>query len=100
MGNSATVAAAGTQQRSICLPDEYLGSRREQLRQQCLAAVQKLERLGYTFAGEWMHPANDASMAVLVWAVADPMHRLPVQRADVLEGRPKGSAEEAELEGR
>ena len=66
---------------------------------QRVAAVRKLEQLGYTFAGEWMHPANDASMAVLVPAVTDPMHALLVQRADMLEDCPKGSVEEAELEG-
>ena len=66
---------------------------------QRVAAVRKLEQLGYTFAGEWMHPANDASMAVLVPAVTDPMHALLVQCADVLEGRQKGSVEAAELEG-
>jgi len=42
---------------------------------QRIAAVRKLEELGYTFAGEWMHPANDASLAILVPAVTDPsMH--------------------------
>jgi hypothetical protein len=66
---------------------------------QRLAAVQKLEQLGYTFAGEWMHPANDRSVAVLVPAVTDPMHALLVQRADELENCAKGSVEEAELEG-
>jgi hypothetical protein len=29
---------------------------------QRIAAVRKLEQLGYTFAGnDWMHPANDAA---------------------------------------
>ena len=65
---------------------------------QRVAAVRKLEQLGYTFAGEWMHPVNDASVAVLLPAVTDPMHALLVQRADILEGCPKGSVEEAELE--
>ena len=62
---------------------------------QRVAAVRKLEELGYKFAGEWMHPANDASVAP---AVTDPMHTLLVQRADMLEGCPKGSVEEAELD--
>jgi len=31
---------------------------------QHVAGVEKLEQLGYTFAGEW-HPANDASVADL-----------------------------------
>jgi hypothetical protein len=65
---------------------------------QRVAAVRKLEELGYKFAGEWMHPANDASAAVLVPAVTDPMHAILVQRADMLEGCRKGSVEEAELE--
>jgi hypothetical protein len=31
---------------------------------QRIAAVRKLEQLGYTFAaGDWMHPANDAAPA-------------------------------------
>ena len=63
---------------------------------QRVAAVRKLEELGYTFAGEWMRPANDASVAVLVPTVTDPMHALLV-RADVLEGCQKGSVMEAEL---
>jgi hypothetical protein len=65
---------------------------------QRVAAVRKLEELGYKFAGEWMRPANDASVAILAPAVTDPMHALLVQRADVLEGCLKGSVEETELE--
>jgi hypothetical protein len=61
-------------------------------------AVRKLEELGYKFAGEWTHAANDAPVAVLVPAITDPMHALLVQRADVLEACQKGSVEEAELE--
>ena len=64
---------------------------------QRVGAVRKLEELGYKFAGEWMHPANDASVAVLVSAVTDPMHALLVQRADMLEGCIEGSEEEREL---
>jgi hypothetical protein len=52
---------------------------------QRVAAVRKLEQLGYTFAGEWTHPANEASVAILVPAATDPMHALLVQRADMLE---------------
>jgi hypothetical protein len=33
---------------------------------QRIAAVRKLEQLGCTLAGEWMQPANDASVAILV----------------------------------
>ena len=64
--------------------------------EQYVAGVEKLEQLGYTFAGERMHPADDASVAVLVPAVTDPMHALLV-RADVLEGCQKGSVVEGEL---
>jgi hypothetical protein len=64
---------------------------------QRIAAVRKLEQLGYTFAGEWMHPANDASVAILVPAATDPMHALLVQRADMLESCLEGSEEEREL---
>src|SRR5215468_186817 len=45
-------------------------------------------------ATPWMHPANDASVAVLVPAVTDPMHALVFQRADMLEGCQKGSVDE------
>ena len=65
---------------------------------QRVAAVRKLEELGYKFAGEWTHAANDAPVAVLVPAITDPMHALLVQRADVLEACQKGSVEDAELE--
>ena len=41
---------------------------------------------------------NDAAVAMLVTAVTDGMHAVLVQRADMLEGCPKGSVEEAELE--
>ena len=55
--------------------DEYLGADNvSNIDKQPIAAVGKLEELGYTFAGEWMHPANDASLAILVPAVTDPMH--------------------------
>ena len=62
-----------------------------------IAAVRKLEQLGYAFDGEWMHPANDAALAMLVPAVADEMHALLVQRAGALKGCTEGSEEEREL---
>ena len=63
---------------------------------QRVAAVTKLEQLGYTFAaGDWMQPANDA--AAVVPAITDALHALLVKRADELAGYTEGSDEEAEL---
>ena len=62
---------------------------------QRVAAVRKLEELGYKFvAGDWMHPTNDAAPAP---AITDALHALLVKRADDLEGRTEGSEEEREL---
>jgi hypothetical protein len=61
---------------------------------QRVAAVRKLEQLGYTFAaGDWMHPANDTAAP----AITDALHALLVARADALMGCAEGSDEEAEL---
>jgi len=50
---------------------------------QRVAAVRKLEAMGYTLAaGDWMQPANDA--AAVVPAITDALHALLVARADVL----------------
>jgi hypothetical protein len=63
---------------------------------QRVAAVRKLEQLGYTFAaGDWMQPANDA--AAVVPAITDALHALLVARADAIVGCTEGSDEEAEL---
>jgi len=63
---------------------------------QRIAAVRKLEQLGYAFAGDdWMNPTDGASPMP---AITDALHALLVQRADVLDGCPKGSAEEGELD--
>jgi hypothetical protein len=63
---------------------------------QRIAAVRKLEQLGYTFAGDdWMHPASAAAPTP---AITDALHALLMQRADALEDCPKGSAEEGELD--
>jgi hypothetical protein len=63
---------------------------------QRIAAVRKLEQLGYTFAaGDWMHPTNGAAPAP---AITDALHALLVKRTDDLEGCTKGSDEERELE--
>jgi hypothetical protein len=62
---------------------------------QRIAAVRKLEELGYTFAaGDWMHPTDGASPAP---AITDALHALLVKRADDLEGCTEGSGEEREL---
>jgi hypothetical protein len=57
---------------------------------QRIAAIRKLEQLGYTFAGDdWMHPANDA--AAITPTITDELHAMLVKRADDLEGCPAGS---------
>jgi hypothetical protein len=48
-----------------------------------VAAVRKLEAMGYTFAaGDWMQSANDA--AAVVPAITDALHALLVARPDAL----------------
>jgi hypothetical protein len=70
---------------------------------QRIAAVRKLEQLGYTFAdGDWHAPggmiaATPPSVPAVPAAAADAMHALLVQRADALDGCPEGSEEEREL---
>jgi len=60
---------------------------------QRVAAVRKLEELGYTFAaGDWIHPANDT--AAVVPALTDELHGLLVKRADNLAGCAEGTDEE------
>jgi hypothetical protein len=63
---------------------------------QRMAAVRKLEQLGYTFAGDdWMHPANDAT--AIAPTITDELHAMLVKRADDLEGCAPGSEQEREL---
>jgi hypothetical protein len=63
---------------------------------QRIAAIRKLEQLGYTFAGDdWTHSANDA--AAIAPTITDELHAMLVRRADDLEGCPAGSDEEREL---
>ena len=63
---------------------------------QRIAAVRKLQQLGYTFAGDdWMHSATDA--AAIAPTITDELHTMLVKRADDLEGCPAGSDEEREL---
>jgi len=76
---------------------KYLGAGNvsSNIDKQRVAAVRKLEELGYTFAaGDWMHPTNDAAPAP---AITDALHGLLVRRADDLEGCTEGSDEEREL---
>ena len=61
---------------------------------QRVAAVRKLEQLGYTFAAGWMHPTYDTAPAP---AITDALHNLVVKRADDLEGCAEGSDEDREL---
>jgi hypothetical protein len=63
---------------------------------QRIAAIRKLEQLGFTFAGDdWTHSANDG--AAIVPTITDELHAMLVRRADDLEGCPAGSDEEREL---
>jgi hypothetical protein len=63
---------------------------------QRVAAVQKLEALGYSYqGGEWV-PAS-APPRLFMTAQGDVMHGVLVERADALEGCTKGSDEESEL---
>jgi hypothetical protein len=62
---------------------------------QRIAAVSKLEQLGYTFAGDdWMHPANDVAAPP---NITDELDAMLVKRADDLESCAPGSDEEREL---
>ena len=60
---------------------------------QRIAAVRKLEQLGYTFAGDdWIHNA-----AAIAATISDELHAMLVKRADDLAGCHAGSDEEREL---
>jgi hypothetical protein len=62
---------------------------------QHVAAVGKLEAMGYTFAaGDWMQPANDAA-AVVAPVITDALHALLVVRADELMSCPEVRLERA-----
>jgi hypothetical protein len=64
---------------------------------QRIAAVRKLEQLGYTFAdGDW-HAPRGLATAAPTSVQADAMYAVLVQRADALEGCREGSEEEREL---
>ena len=67
---------------------------------QRVAAVQKLEALGYRYQGEeWVLAAAVTQQSMLLTAESDALHGALVRRADALEGFTRGSAEEAELDG-
>lgn len=62
---------------------------------QRIAAVRKLEELGYRYRDdEW---AQASTVPVALTAQSDAMHCVLVLRADALEGCTEGSDEEAEL---
>lgn len=64
---------------------------------QRVAAVRKLEQLGYTFAtGDWMHPTDEP--AAVIPAITDELHALLVARADELMACPEESSGACELE--
>ena len=66
-----------------------------------IAAVAKLQALGYTFslADGWTPPGSSSSAASASrTADADAMHAVLMRRADMLQGCTEGSQEEAELE--
>jgi hypothetical protein len=64
---------------------------------QCIAAIQTLEGLGYTYRdGEWL-PTVVAPPLPLT-AEADAVHGMLMRRADALDRCSKGSDEEGELE--
>jgi hypothetical protein len=88
-------------QRSFGDVDQYLGAHIvSNIDKQRVAAVRKLEVLGYSFqGGEWApaSPSAAAGPGSLMTAEADAMHGVLVQRADALEGYLEGSDEEVEL---
>ena len=67
---------------------------------QRVAAVRKLEALGYGYRGDEWVPASPSAAAgprSLMTAESDAMHGVLVLRADALEGCVEGSHEEREL---
>jgi hypothetical protein len=67
---------------------------------QRVAAVRKLEALGYSYRDDELVPASPSAAAglrSLMTAESDAMHGVLVQRADALEGCLEGSGKEAEL---
>jgi hypothetical protein len=81
--------------QSLLRKTTRIGLTMSNIDRQRVAAVRKLEEMGYTFAsGDWTKPAND----VIAPAIADDLHALLVKRADELAGCTGGSSAEGELE--
>jgi hypothetical protein len=81
--------------------DKYLGAPAViNIDKQRVAAVRKLEALGYSYQdGEWVPVSRSEAVGPrsLMTAESDAMHGVLVQRADALEGFTEGSEEEVEL---
>ena len=79
---------------SDSLPRHHSGDLMSTIDRQRVAAIRKLEGMGYTFAsGEWTRPAYEEA----VLPDADYMHLLLIHRADTLAGCTEGSEEGREL---
>jgi hypothetical protein len=66
---------------------------------QRIAAVQTLERFGFTFNGiDWVTSTSSLTHTSSLTTEADAMHALLMLRADKLEGCCEGSVEATELE--
>jgi hypothetical protein len=81
--------------------DQYLGaSNMSNIDKQRIAAVRKLEALGYSYQdGEWVTASAPAAAGPqsLMTTVSEVMHGALVRCADALEGCAEGSEVEAEL---
>jgi hypothetical protein len=88
-------------QRSFGDVDQYLGARTaSNIDKQRVAAVRKLEALGYSYqGGEWVpaSPSVAAGPRSPMTAESDAMHGVLVHPADALEGCLEGSEEEVVL---
>jgi hypothetical protein len=61
-----------------------------------IAAVRKLQAIGYTFDGaDWQPPADPQGPKLVAWAEADALYAQLVQLADTLDGCAEGSLPEA-----
>jgi len=63
---------------------------------QRIAAVRKLQAIGYAFDGaDWQPPATVQAPKLVAWADADALYAQLVQLADKLDGCAEGSVQEA-----